>query len=65
MPYLAPEATMPITSCAPRLAEIKARLVIQSGMLRLLVRKSLLDFIFFLMRNPTPITKMKYTIMIR
>ncbi len=31
MPYLAPEAHMPITSCAPRLAAMKARLVIQTG----------------------------------
>ena len=31
MPYLAPEAAMPITSCAPRLAAMNARLVIQTG----------------------------------
>ena len=31
MPYLAPEAPMPMTSWAPRLAEIKARPQIQAG----------------------------------
>jgi hypothetical protein len=31
MPYLAPEAAMPISSCAPRLAAMNARLVIQTG----------------------------------
>ena len=40
MPYLAPEAHIPITSCAPRLAAIKARLVIQTGTDRPDVRKS-------------------------
>jgi hypothetical protein len=34
MPYLAPEAAIPITSCAPRLAERKARPVIQVARLR-------------------------------
>src|ERR1700679_619318 len=34
MPYLAPEAAMPMTSCAPRLAERKARPVTQAGMER-------------------------------
>ena len=34
MPYLAPEAAMPITSCAPRLAERKASPAIQAGMER-------------------------------
>ena len=31
MPYLAPDAHMPITSCAPRLAAMNARLVIHTG----------------------------------
>ena len=39
MPYLAPEAAIPMTSCAPRLAEMKARLVIHSGTARPLIRK--------------------------
>ena len=34
MPYLAPEAAMPMTSCAPRFAEMKARPAIQAGMER-------------------------------
>src|ERR1035438_8850586 len=33
MPYLAPEAAMPISSWAPRLAAMKARLVIQEAVL--------------------------------
>jgi hypothetical protein len=59
MPYLAPDATIPRTSCAPKLAEINARLVIQSGILLLLFRKSLLDLILLLMMNPTAITNTK------
>src|SRR2546430_7001624 len=31
MPYLAPDAAIPMTSCAPRLAEIKARPAIHAG----------------------------------
>ncbi|MBV6432694.1 MAG: hypothetical protein IANPNBLG_02836 [Bryobacteraceae bacterium] len=34
MPYFAPEAAIPITSCAPRLAERKASPVIQAGIER-------------------------------
>ena len=59
MPYLAPEATIPSTSWAPRLAEINAIEVIQRGMLLLLFRKSLLEVIFFLMIKPTATTKTK------
>ena len=34
MPYLAPDAAMPMTSCAPRFAERKARPVTHAGMER-------------------------------
>ena len=34
IPYLAPDAAMPITSCAPRLAERKARPATQAGIRR-------------------------------
>jgi hypothetical protein len=42
MPYFAPEAHIPITSCAPRLAAMNARLVIHTGTERPEVRKSAL-----------------------
>ena len=42
MPYLAPEAHIPISSCAPRFVATKARLVIQSGTEWAEVRKSAL-----------------------
>ena len=44
MPYLAPEAAMPITSCAPRLAERNARPAIQAGIERPERKKSSLVF---------------------
>ncbi|HEY0435311.1 MAG TPA: hypothetical protein VGC92_01635 [Phenylobacterium sp.] len=40
MPYLAPEAPMPITSCAPRFAEMKARPQTQAGIARPARKKS-------------------------
>ena len=40
MPYLAPEAPMPMTSWAPRLAEMKARPQTQAGMERPARKKS-------------------------
>jgi hypothetical protein len=64
IPYFAPDATMPSTSWAPRLAEIKARLVIQSGILLLLLKKSLLELIFLLIIIPTTMTNRKYRMMI-
>src|SRR6266481_1760176 len=42
MPYLAPEAPMPMTSWAPRLAEMKARPQTQAGMERPARKKSVL-----------------------
>ena len=60
IPYFAPEAAIPITSCAPRFAEIKARLVIQSGIDLPLRRKSWLLRTCFLTKNPMPKTKTKY-----
>ena len=44
MPYLAPLAPMPITSCAPRFAEMNARPVIQAGIERPDRKKSVLVF---------------------
>ena len=60
MPYLAPEADMPISSCAPRLAARKARLVIQTGTARPESRKSPLEWTFFRKRQPMPRTQAKY-----
>ena len=44
MPYFAPEAPMPITSCAPRLAEMKASPAIHAGIERPDRKKSVLVF---------------------
>ena len=59
IPYLAPEAAMPITSCAPRFAEMKARLVIHSGTARPLIRKWLLVFTWRRSTAPMASTKTK------
>jgi len=40
MPYLAPDADIPTSSCAPRFAARNARLVIHTGTERPEVRKS-------------------------
>ncbi len=45
MPYLAPEAAMPIISCAPRFAERNARPAIQAGIERPERKKSSLVFV--------------------
>src|SRR5215472_6083908 len=63
MPYLAPEAAMPITSCAPRLAEIKARPHTQAGMDRPARKKSVLVRMYLLRVTPIPSTNAKYTSM--
>src|SRR5271170_5274339 len=60
MPYLAPEAPIPITSCAPRLAEMKANPQIQAGKERPAWKKSLLVFMNRLSAKPMPSTKTKY-----
>ena len=44
MPYFAPEAAMPITSWAPRLAEMNARPATQAGIERPDRKKSVLVF---------------------
>jgi len=59
MPYFAPEAHIPITSCAPRFAAIKAKLVIQTGTERPEVRKSSLVATLRLTRNPITRTNAK------
>ena len=59
MPYFAPEADMPISSCAPRLAAMNARLVIQTGTERPDMRKSPLVDIRFRSLQPMPKTKAK------
>ena len=61
MPYFAPEADMPISSCAPRLAAMKARLVIQTGTPWPDKRKSPLVEIFLRSLQPMPKTKAKYS----
>ena len=59
MPYLAPEAAMPISSTAPRLAAMNARLVIQTGTERPESRKSPLVETFLRSIHPMPITNAK------
>ncbi len=61
MPYLAPEAAMPMSSCAPRLAAMNARLVIQTGTERPERRKSPLVETFLRSLQPMPSTKAKYS----
>ncbi len=60
MPYLAPEAAMPMSSTAPRLAAMNARLVIQTGTDRPEVRKSPLEEMRLRSLQPMPKTKAKY-----
>jgi hypothetical protein len=55
MPYFAELAIMPIISKAPRLAEIKAKLVIQFGSDLPDRKKSSLVFIYFFRKYPTAI----------
>ena len=59
MPYLAPLAPMPMTSWAPRLAERKAKPVIQAGIERPDRKKSVLVFMYFLSTTPIPKTNAK------
>ena len=65
MPYFAPEAHIPITSCAPRFAAINARLVIQTGTDRPDVKKSSLVDTLRFTSQPMPMTKAKYRARIR
>ena len=60
MPYFAPEAPMPITSCAPRLADRKARPVTQGGSERPDWKKSELVLVLRRSAKPMPRTKTKY-----
>src|SRR4051812_39691643 len=60
MPYFAPEAAMPMTSCAPRFAEIKASPQIQAGSERPARKKSELVFTYRFRETPIPKTKAKY-----
>src|SRR5271170_3511227 len=64
MPYLAPDAPIPITSCAPRLAEINASPQIQTGSACPAWKKSLLVFMNRFSAKPMPSTKTKYNSMI-
>lgn len=59
MPYFAPEAAIPITSCAPRLALRKASPAIHAGMLRPDMKKSLELFIPRFNATPIPTTNAK------
>src|SRR5580700_3236196 len=63
MPYFAPEAAVPITSCAPRLADRNANPQIHAGMTRPARKKSVLVFTLRLRPNPMPSTMAKYTTM--
>src|SRR5271170_819 len=64
MPYFAPDAPIPITSCAPRLAEMNASPQIHAGSDRPAWKKSLLVFIKRFSAKPMPSTKTKYNSMI-
>ena len=59
MPYLAPDAAMPITSWAPRLADRKASPAIQVGMERPERKKSSLLRTYRRSAKPMPSTKAK------
>src|SRR6266849_6699501 len=60
MPYFAPEAPMPITSWAPRFADINAKPHTHAGMARPARNKSVLVFIELLRATPMPRTNAKY-----
>src|SRR5271169_4192521 len=64
MPYFAPDAPIPITSCAPRLAEMNASPQIHAGSDRPAWKKSLLVFMKRFSAKPMPSTKTKYNSMI-
>lgn len=59
MPYLAPEAAMPITSCAPKLADKNASPATQAGMERPAMKKSSLVRCAPLSHQPMPMTNTK------
>ena len=63
IPYLAPLAAIPITSWAPRLAEMNASAVIQAARLRPDSKKSRLVFMNRFSAQPIPSTKTKYRAM--
>ena len=56
IPYLAPDAPMPITSWAPKLAEMKASPVIHAGIERPERKKSVLVFVDRFKATPMPST---------
>lgn len=59
IPYLAPEAHIPINSCAPKLVATNARLVIHRGTERPEVRKSSLVETPRFKTHPIPNTNAK------
>ena len=59
MPYFAPEAAIPIISCAPRLAERNASPAIQAGSERPERKKSSLVFVWRRSATPMPSTNKK------
>ncbi len=65
IPYFAPDAHMPITSCAPRFAAMNARLVIHTGTERPEVRKSALVATLRFTIQPIDRTNTKYSARIR
>ncbi len=64
MPYFAPDAPMPMTSCAPRLAERNASPVTHGGSDRPDTRKSVDVRIRRRSAQPMPRTAAKYTAMV-
>ena len=59
IPYFAPEAAIPITSCAPRLAPMKPSAQIQAGSARPDSKKSFVPLTPLLTTNPMPRTNAK------
>ena len=59
MPYFAPEAAMPITSCAPRLAPMKPSAQTQAGSERPDSKKSALVLRYLRRIQPMAMTKVK------
>src|SRR4029077_19523989 len=60
MPYFAPEAPMPMTSCAPRFADMNASPQTHAGIARPARKKSVLVFMEPFSATPMPSTNAKY-----
>jgi hypothetical protein len=59
MPYFAPDAAMPMISCAPRLAEMNASPQTHAGIARPAWKNAALVVVRFFSATPTPRTEAK------